>query len=224
MSESPENKNGRHDRPCDDCGAEAGEPCDATCATYWSSGPSTPEQRPWINPDCHEGTKILQLLARLKDIEASDGGWNGGDAVEILVEWFAEMGIDTDLPVIVNRENLSSGQRPYTVFGLQGGDAEGNTLIAGVALGEIAAVDQSAESGDYERVMQSVMAANAMDAEALAQELFLRDRDDYDDPSDAEGAPVVPDEVATPVYEQVRSEIAEQRKSSVSSDGASHSG
>lgn len=42
---------------------------------------------------------ITKLYVRLRrDVEDSDGGWNGGDTVEVLCEWFKEHGFDVDSP------------------------------------------------------------------------------------------------------------------------------
>lgn len=49
-----------------------------------------------IDPDTPEGTAILSLFGRLKNIEQTDGQWPGGDAVEELTDWFSELGISPD--------------------------------------------------------------------------------------------------------------------------------
>lgn len=42
---------------------------------------------------------VLALFAQLKDVEGSDGSWNGGNVVAIVSEWFARLGIDPDRTV-----------------------------------------------------------------------------------------------------------------------------
>lgn len=42
---------------------------------------------------------VLSLFARVKEIEQSDGSWNGGDIVAILTGWFDELGIDPESSV-----------------------------------------------------------------------------------------------------------------------------
>jgi hypothetical protein len=41
-------------------------------------------------------TPVLRLFGMLKEGEDSDGGWNGGDAVSALCEWFAALGLTPD--------------------------------------------------------------------------------------------------------------------------------
>lgn len=36
------------------------------------------------------------LLARIKQLEEPDGGWPGGDVVQLLTTWFAELGLDVE--------------------------------------------------------------------------------------------------------------------------------
>ena len=43
-----------------------------------------------------EGAAIVRLFNEIKtEIEDGDGGWNGGDVVTELDEWFVGLGIDT---------------------------------------------------------------------------------------------------------------------------------
>ncbi|MBT3167993.1 hypothetical protein HTV80_33630, partial [Streptomyces sp. Vc74B-19] len=47
------------------------------------------------------GQAIIGLFNGIKaNIESSDGGWNGGDVVDALNDWFAALGIDVDGPRI----------------------------------------------------------------------------------------------------------------------------
>lgn len=46
-----------------------------------------------LDPDTPEGVAILSLFGRLKSIEEGDGSWPGGDAVQELTGWFANLGI-----------------------------------------------------------------------------------------------------------------------------------
>jgi len=44
--------------------------------------------------------EVTDLLARIRSMEArNDGGWPGGDVVDILTEWFPALGYDIDGPV-----------------------------------------------------------------------------------------------------------------------------
>ncbi|TQM01699.1 DNA-processing protein DprA [Pseudonocardia kunmingensis] len=43
---------------------------------------------------------VAQLLARCWDIEGYDGGWNGGDIVDLLCQWFDEFGADITHPAL----------------------------------------------------------------------------------------------------------------------------
>ena len=42
----------------------------------------------------------------MKELEDGDGGWNGGDTVEALCEWFAEFGIDVDADEVAAAQAL----------------------------------------------------------------------------------------------------------------------
>lgn len=44
-------------------------------------------------------TAIRGLFAQIKnEVETPDGGWNGGDVVDVLTEWFTALGFDVDAP------------------------------------------------------------------------------------------------------------------------------
>lgn len=79
-----------------------------------------------IDPDTPAGVAILALFGRLKNIEHGDGRWSGGDAVEELTGWFAELGIyPEDEPTEVeHRLRLAARERPgggatSSVFGVR---------------------------------------------------------------------------------------------------------
>lgn len=79
-----------------------------------------------IDPDTPEGVAILSLFGRLKDIEQGDGRWSGGDAVDELTGWFANLGIyPEDEPTEVGRRlRLAARGRPgggttSSVFGIR---------------------------------------------------------------------------------------------------------
>jgi hypothetical protein len=42
------------------------------------------------------GAEILRLFADLKEIEESDGGWPGADAVQAICAWLESIGLDPD--------------------------------------------------------------------------------------------------------------------------------
>lgn len=64
--------------------------------------------------DTVEGTAILALFSRPKDIEEGDGGWPGGDVVEQLCAWFAELGIDVDDDLAAAARTLRLPEQPLT--------------------------------------------------------------------------------------------------------------
>ncbi|MFF3256991.1 hypothetical protein ACFYWP_39825 [Actinacidiphila glaucinigra] len=52
-------------------------------------------QKPTINVASPEGREIIRLFNGIKnDIEDDDGGWNGGDVVDWLLDWFHAIGIN----------------------------------------------------------------------------------------------------------------------------------
>jgi hypothetical protein len=42
--------------------------------------------------------ELLDLFARIKNLECADGSWPGADVVDALVEWLVGLGIDPDAP------------------------------------------------------------------------------------------------------------------------------
>lgn len=46
------------------------------------------------DPTTPEGQAISRLFREVKSIEDSDGGWNGGDTVDLLCDFFIRLGID----------------------------------------------------------------------------------------------------------------------------------
>ncbi|MGA5599596.1 hypothetical protein ACPCUF_00920 [Streptomyces griseoincarnatus] len=47
------------------------------------------------------GQAIVNLFNGIKThVEDGSGGWNGGDVVDALNDWFAALGIDVDGPLI----------------------------------------------------------------------------------------------------------------------------
>ncbi|MFI6029492.1 hypothetical protein [Amycolatopsis magusensis] len=71
----------------------------ATPAELTTAGAAAPEARvpePRAAGDLVTATIVLELFGRMKDLEDSDGSWNGGDTVEALCEWFTQFGIDVD--------------------------------------------------------------------------------------------------------------------------------
>jgi hypothetical protein len=138
--------------------------------------------RPWINPDSFEGNRILQLFAHLKylegdlDEEDDEGGeWNGGDVVEFLCDWLPSMGIGINDSYDAVLEQLRSGLRLHTVFGLRDNHAPATTLISAVAVGEITGV-HAQPLGRWERVTTCVFATDAEHAEQLASVVFEQQR------------------------------------------------
>lgn len=51
-----------------------------------------------FDPTTREGAAIVALFNGIKrDIEETDGGWNGGDVVQYLTEmWLPDLGIDPE--------------------------------------------------------------------------------------------------------------------------------
>jgi hypothetical protein len=56
--------------------------------------PDDPEHA--ADPATIKPAVVLDLFARIKAIEESDGGWPGGDTVDVLTAWFDKFGIDVD--------------------------------------------------------------------------------------------------------------------------------
>ena len=60
-------------------------------------------QQPTIDTTSLEGRRITDLFNGIKnDIEVGDGGWNGGDVVAALTDWFDNMGLDPNGPAYVD--------------------------------------------------------------------------------------------------------------------------
>lgn len=81
---------------------------------------------PMVDPDSPEGSAILSLFSRIKDIEEGDGNWNGGDVVDEITNWLLELGIDPDQDPTDARCALRTalGERPgrglgSTVYGVR---------------------------------------------------------------------------------------------------------
>ncbi|MEV7177861.1 hypothetical protein [Kitasatospora sp. NPDC093679] len=54
-----------------------------------------------FDPSTPEGAEIVDLFNGIKEhIEDDSGGWNGGDVVDALTQWFADLGIDVDADTI----------------------------------------------------------------------------------------------------------------------------
>ncbi|WP_162470808.1 hypothetical protein [Saccharothrix deserti] len=49
---------------------------------------------------------VLDLFTRMKESEAGDGGWSGGDTVDVMSRWFAEFGIDVDADEVAAARSL----------------------------------------------------------------------------------------------------------------------
>lgn len=133
----------------------------------------------WVNPDTAEGAVIITLFRRLKGVEEGDGSWPGADVVDQLNAWLMSIGLhpDDDPDQAVRR--LRTRPRPWTVFGLRDNDSDGEILITAVTAGDVSCLDSDfGEEGGYQRVAESVIAANADDAERKAYELFEAARDD----------------------------------------------
>ena len=127
-----------------------------------------------LNPDCVEGTAILALYDRIKQLEDEDseGGCNGGDFVALVEDFFRGLGVDTDLPTETVRERLRSQPRTYTVLGLRDNTATGEMFIAGVVRGDV----HTAENVSSDRMQRvRVQAIDAKQAEALARQRFDAD-------------------------------------------------
>ncbi|RAS59483.1 hypothetical protein C8D87_11495 [Lentzea atacamensis] len=103
--------------PCDH--PEIGEHVDKMATTTESATPSGPDNGPDLPVPGRRAESaasanevvqlaaVLDLFGRMKLIEDEDGGWNGGDTVDALSEWFAEFGIDVDDDVIAAAQELS---------------------------------------------------------------------------------------------------------------------
>ncbi|WP_019819454.1 hypothetical protein [Saccharomonospora saliphila] len=133
----------------------------------------------WINPDSTEGTAITNLFRRLKAVEEPDGAWPGADVVDVLNVWLPSIGLHPDDDPDQAVQRLRTRPHPWTVFGLRTNDGDSETLIAAVAAGEIDCLDtDSGDEGGYQRVAESVVAADPEEAEHKAYELFEADCDD----------------------------------------------
>lgn len=75
-------------------------------------------------------------------------------------------------------QRLRTRPHAWTVFGLRDNDTEGETLISAAVAGEVncRAIDPGDEGG-YQRVAESVVAADPDEAEGKAYELFEDARD-----------------------------------------------
>src|SRR4051812_28359516 len=69
-------------------------PAELTPASAAAVEATVPE--PHATGELVAATVVLELFGRMKDIEDGDGGWNGGDTVDALCEWFAQFGINVD--------------------------------------------------------------------------------------------------------------------------------
>ncbi|MCX4681651.1 hypothetical protein OG413_41355 [Streptomyces sp. NBC_01433] len=78
-----------------------------------------PENNLKYDPTTTEGEAIASLFRGCKNIEDSDGSWNGGDIVEWLSNWFADLGIDPDGPSYqvdaIQPQVCSPGADPDTI-------------------------------------------------------------------------------------------------------------
>lgn len=61
-----------------------------------------------------EGTAIVTLFSRLKDLDQANGGWPDGEVVKELRGWFDELGIDADHDVAAAVRALRLPDRPLT--------------------------------------------------------------------------------------------------------------
>ncbi|CRK56936.1 hypothetical protein [Alloactinosynnema sp. L-07] len=85
-----------------------------------------------INPHSVEGAAILDLYDQLKALEQEDsGGWNGGDLVNLVSDFFRGLGVNIDMPAETLPAQLRDRPWPDTVFGLSDAVAEGP--VSGVA-------------------------------------------------------------------------------------------
>ncbi|GAA2782956.1 hypothetical protein [Saccharopolyspora taberi] len=133
----------------------------------------------WIDPDSTEGAKIINLFRQLKAIEEPDGNWPGADVVDELNVWLTSIGLHPDDDPDQAVQRLRTRPHAWTVVGLRDNDAEGETLIAAVFAGEISCRDTDpGDEGGYQRVAESVVAADPDEAEVKAYELFEAARDD----------------------------------------------
>lgn len=53
---------------------------------------------PTIDLSTPAGRALVQLVDRLKDAEDDNGGWTGGDVVQLLTIWMEDHGLDPDAP------------------------------------------------------------------------------------------------------------------------------
>lgn len=60
-----------------------------------------------------DGRRIFELFLLMKtQVEQGDGNWPGGDVVDALTKWFAEVGLDPDAPVLDLLRGDDSTSRP----------------------------------------------------------------------------------------------------------------
>ncbi|MDA3644368.1 hypothetical protein LZ318_30850 [Saccharopolyspora indica] len=130
-----------------------------------------------IDPDTTEGAAIMSLFTTVKVLEEGDGGWPGAEVVPALERWFIELGIDPGHQPDAVAEELRSGRRRWTVFGLRDNTRCGATQIAAVLRGEISAYDDDTGDETAQRVGELVLASTPEEAEELAYELFEAARD-----------------------------------------------
>ncbi|MDT7784997.1 MAG: hypothetical protein QOF58_3416 [Pseudonocardiales bacterium] len=71
----------------------------------WQADPTTSSTT--SAPNLAECAAVLDLFGRMKAIEDEDGGWNGGDTVDELCQWFREFGIDVDADWVAAAQALS---------------------------------------------------------------------------------------------------------------------
>ncbi|WP_139183071.1 hypothetical protein [Actinopolyspora xinjiangensis] len=131
-----------------------------------------------------EGAAIFGLFRRIKVlVEEPDGSWPGGDLVEVLNEWLADVGLDPDEELDNARSRLETmaetKEALWTVAGLRNQASPGETLIAAVFAGQHFCRDsEPGDEGGYQRVVDTVTAEDADEAERLAYELFESARDE----------------------------------------------
>lgn len=58
-------------------------------------------------PPSTEATPVLDLYARIKEIEQADGSWPACDVVDLLCDWFVGYGIDIEADVAAAADTLA---------------------------------------------------------------------------------------------------------------------
>jgi hypothetical protein len=80
---------------------------------------TVPENNLKYDPTTAEGEAIASLFRGCKNIESSDGNWNGGDIVQWLCQWFTDLGINPDGPIYqadaIQPQVSSPGADPDTI-------------------------------------------------------------------------------------------------------------